>query len=81
MDCRGWGTIKIREEAGTVPGVWLVMGWWDFQRRATWTRSGFGEEMCSAWDLMNVRDLEDVHEDNGLPVRLAGPTGSWERQL
>lgn len=47
-----------REEARAVLGVWLVTGvGGTIQRCAALGRSGFGVEMNSEWDLMNVRVL------------------------
>ena len=47
-----------REEARAVLGVWLVTGvGGTIQRCAAWERSGFGAEMSSEWDVMNVRVL------------------------
>ena len=57
-----------------MPGVLLVTGVGGTVRRCvSWGRGRFGEERSSVWDWMNVWGQEDVHGDNGIPVRLSGP--------
>lgn len=73
--------LRRRGEAGTLPGVWLVMGWWDCPEMCNLGEEGFGERKMRSMCDLNVRGLEDVHGDNGLPMRLAGSRGSWESQL
>ena len=54
----GSAGVRRREAARTVFGIWLVTGvGGTIQRCAAWGRSGFGAEMSSVWDLMNVRVL------------------------
>ena len=43
--------LRRRDEARRVLGVWLVTGvGGTIQKCATWGRSGFEEEISSAWD-------------------------------
>ena len=74
--------LRRREEARTVLGVWLVIGVvGNIQRCAAWGGSGFGVEMSSVWDLMNVRVPVGCPWWVMISQRdCLSPRGSWEKQ-